>query len=80
MQICHRQITVKNRQNLPISNLQLDLHNINTHAKFGENPLVFTQYCLEMKMWADNSVKNWRNLPISNPKPDLYNIKSTYQI
>ena len=30
-------------ENLPISNPKLDLHNINTYTKFGENPLAFTQ-------------------------------------
>ena len=33
---------VKIWQNLPISNPQPDLHNINAHTKFGENPLMFT--------------------------------------
>ena len=37
------QIAVKNWQNLPISNPKQDLHNINAHTKFGENPLTFTQ-------------------------------------
>ena len=30
--------------NLPISNHKPDLHNINAHTKFGENPLMFTGY------------------------------------
>ena len=34
---------VKNWRNLPISNPKPDLHNINAHNKFGENPLMFTQ-------------------------------------
>ena len=34
---------VKILQNLPISNSKPDLHNINAHTKFGENPLKFTQ-------------------------------------
>ena len=29
--------------NLPISYPKPDLHNINAHTKFGENPLIFTQ-------------------------------------
>ena len=37
------QITVKIWRNLPISNTKADLHDINTHTKFGENPLMFTQ-------------------------------------
>ena len=36
-------ISVKNQQNLPISNPKPKLHNINAHTKFGENPLILTQ-------------------------------------
>ena len=35
--------SVKIWRNLPISNPKPDLHNINAHTKFGENPLTFTQ-------------------------------------
>ena len=35
--------SVKIWRNLPISNPKPDLHNINAHTKFGENPLMFTQ-------------------------------------
>ena len=35
--------TVKNWPNLPISNPEADVHKINAHTKFGENPLIFTQ-------------------------------------
>ena len=35
--------SVKIWRNLPISNPKPDLHNINIHTKFGENPLMFTQ-------------------------------------
>ena len=45
-----RQITVKNGQNLPISNPKPDLHNINAHTKFGENPLIFTRVVI----WSYN--------------------------
>ena len=38
-----RQITVKNRQNLQINNPKADVHKINAHSKFGENPLLFNQ-------------------------------------
>ena len=34
--------SIKNLRNLPISNPKPDLHNINEHTKFGENPLMFT--------------------------------------
>ena len=75
--------SVKNWRNLPSSNFKPDLHNINAYTKFGENPLLFTRYNAETKIWAclaGNSVKNWRNLPISNPKPDLYNINAHTKI
>ena len=39
--------SVKNKQNLPISNSKPDLHNINAHAKFGEIPLTFTQVIIQ---------------------------------
>ena len=35
--------SVKIWRNLPISNPKPDIHNINAHTKFGENPLMFTQ-------------------------------------
>ena len=44
--------SIKNWGNLPISNPKPDLHNINAHSKFGENPLIFTRYRLEMKIQA----------------------------
>ena len=34
---------IKIWQNLPFSNPESDFQNINTHSKFGENPLMFTQ-------------------------------------
>ena len=34
--------SVKNLRNLSITNSKPDLHNINSHTKFGENPLIFT--------------------------------------
>ena len=44
--------SVKNWRNLPISNPKPDLDNINAHIKFGENPLLFTRYSPETKIWA----------------------------
>ena len=40
--LCGGQITVKNCHNLPISNPEPDVHNINTHTKFGKNPMTST--------------------------------------
>ena len=44
-----RQTTVKNRQNLRISNSKPGLHNINANTKFGENPLIFTQVIIQKR-------------------------------
>ena len=41
--------SVKNWWNLPISNPKPDLHNINAHTKFGENPLMFTQVIIRKR-------------------------------
>ena len=64
------------QRNLPIGNPEPDLHNINAHTKFGENPLVCTQVFARKQKYGivTDSVKNLHDLPISNPKPDLYNI------
>ena len=35
--------------NLPISNPKPDLHNINAHTKFGENPLKFTHVIIQKR-------------------------------
>ena len=43
--------SVKNWQNLHISNLKPDLLNTNRHTKFGENPLAFTQVIV----WNENT-------------------------
>ena len=40
---------VKNWRNLAISNPKPDLHNINAHTKFGENPLMFTQVIIQKR-------------------------------
>ena len=34
---------------MPISNPKPDIHNINAHTKFGENPSMFTRYHPETK-------------------------------
>ena len=39
--------SVKIWRNLPISNQEPDLHNINAHTKFGENPLIFSQAVIQ---------------------------------
>ena len=45
-------------QNLPISNPKPDLHNINAHTKFGENPLMFTQVIIR-KQNKDRRKDKW---------------------
>ena len=80
MEVLPADYSVKNWRNLLISNPEPDLHNINAHTKFGENPLAFTQITLWKQKYGlsceENFVKNWRNLPNSYPKPDLYNINA----
>ena len=41
--------SVKIWWNVPISNPKLDLHNINAHPKFHENPLKFAQVIIQKK-------------------------------
>ena len=41
--------SVKIWPNLPISNPKPDLHYINAHTKFGENPLMFTQVIIRKR-------------------------------
>ena len=45
--------SVKNWRNLPISNPKPDLHNINAHTKFGENPLMFTKVITRKRKRTD---------------------------
>ena len=54
MGVSRADYSVKNWRNLTISNPKQDLHNINAHTKFGENPLMFTRYYPERKNgWTD---------------------------
>ena len=56
-------------RNLPISNPKPDLHNINAHNKFGENPLMFTQVII-WKWKTDGQRYDWRtDTWTSNVKP-----------
>ena len=45
--------SVKIWQNLPISNPKPDLHNINAHTKFGENPWCLLKLSSGSKIWMD---------------------------
>ena len=53
-------------RNLPISNPKPDLHNINAHTKFGENPLMFTQVIIQ-KIWACLGQKFDKIRPLAIP-------------
>ena len=76
--------SVKNWGNLPISNPKPDLHNINAHTKFGENPLMFTQVIILKRKtdvwrtdrWTDsrktNAIQN--QITISMHIPSLVKI------
>ena len=44
--------SVKIWRNLPISNPKPELLNVNAYSKFGKNPLLFTRYSPETKIWA----------------------------
>ena len=39
-------------RNLPISNPKPDLLNINAHSKIDENPIIYSSYHPETKIWA----------------------------
>ena len=45
--------------NFPINNSKPDLHNINAHTKFGENPLMFSQVIIQ-KWKTDGQTYKWR--------------------
>ena len=53
--------SVKIWRTLPIRNPKPDLHNINAHTKFGENPLMFTQVIIRKRKngWTDRWTYNW---------------------
>ena len=64
--------SVKIRRNSHISNPKPDLHNINAHTKFGENPLMFIKLSLSGNenmgvSRADNSVKFDEICPLAIP-------------
>ena len=49
--------SVKIWWNLPIRNPKPDLHNIDAHTKFGENPLMFTQVIIRKRKYGRVSGK-----------------------
>ena len=55
----------KKSLNLPITSPKPDLYNTITHTKFCENPLIFTCYRLETKIWMDRRM----DTRMSNLKP-----------
>ena len=65
--------SIKSRRNLPISNPKPDLHNINAHTKFGENPLMFTQVIIRKRntdgQTYDYCVVGYKNLDQAENSP-----------
>ena len=56
-------------RNLPISKSKPDLHNINTHTKFKENPLMFTQVIIRKRKMDGRTTDGWTDTRMSNVKP-----------
>ena len=65
--------SVKIWRNLPISDSKPDLHNINAHTKFGENPLMFAQVIIQKQNMDgrtyDWQTDGWTDTRTSNVKP-----------
>ena len=65
--------SVKTWWNLPIRDPKPDLHNINAHTKFDENPFMFTQVTIRKGNtdgWTYNRCTDWRtDTQTSNVKP-----------
>ena len=61
--------SVKNWQNLPISNPKPELTNINAHTKFGENPLMFTQVIIR-KRKTDGQMDNRQTDGLNDDQPE----------
>ena len=61
--------SVNNWRNLPISNPKPDLHNINAHTKFGENPLMFTQVIIQKQKTDRRMYDGWMDTRTTNVKP-----------
>ena len=51
--------SVKIGRILPIRNPKPDLHNINAHTKFGENPLPFTQVIIQKQKTDRLTMDGW---------------------
>ena len=66
MRVSRADNSIKNWPNLPISNPKPDLHNINAHTKFGENPLMFTQVIIR-KQKTDGLTDDQRETIIPPP-------------
>ena len=61
--------SIKIWRNLPISNPKPDLHNIDAHNKFGENPLMFTQVIIQKQKTDGRKYDEWTDTRTSNVKP-----------
>ena len=69
MDVSRAENSVKIWGNLPISNPKPDLHNINAHTKFGENPLMFTQVIIRKRKTDGQMYDGWTDTQMSNMKP-----------
>ena len=47
MDVLLADVSFKNRQNSTISKPKADVHNINAHNNFGENPLIFSKVIIQ---------------------------------
>ena len=52
MDVSRADNSVKHLRNLSISNPKPDLHNINAHTKFGDNPLMFTEVIIRKRIYG----------------------------
>ena len=52
MDVSRADNSVKIWQILPICNPKPDLHNINAHTKFSENPLMFSQVIIRKRKYG----------------------------
>ena len=59
--------SIKIWRNLPISNPKPIIHNINARTKFGENPLMFTQFIIRKQ--KNRRMNGWTDTRTSNVKP-----------
>ena len=71
--------SVKNWQNLPISNPKPDLYNINAYTMIGKNPLIFSQVIIRKYGWEDRQTyKGQTHTQTANPTLLVAGYKNYY--